>query len=151
MKKGGNMDKNIYDKKSSVCNCLNMRRSSQAITEVYDEFLKPSNLKIGQFSLLKHIDKLGPVSVSDLAHHIRLDRTTLVRNLKPLEERGFITDTSIEGSRTRQLTLTDKGIEAYKAAEELWEKAQSFFEEYLGKDNINTFTTLLSKIEALVP
>ena len=145
------MDKNIYEKKSSACNCLNMRRSSQAITEVYDKFLGPSNLKIGQFSLLKHIDKLGPVSVSDLAHNIRLDRTTLVRNLKPLEERGFITDTSIEGSRNRQLTLTDKGIEAYKAAEELWEKAQSFFEEYLGNDNINTFTTLLSKIEALVP
>ena len=151
MKKGDNMDKNIYDKKSSVCNCLNMRRSSQAITEVYDEFLKPSNLKIGQFSLLKHIDKLGPVSVSDLAHHIRLDRTTLVRNLKPLEERGLIADTSTEGSRNRQLTLTDKGTQAYNCAEELWEKAQSFFEEYLGKDNINTFTTLLSKIEALVP
>ena len=145
------MDKNIYNKKSSACNCLNMRRSSQAITEVYDEFLKPSNLKIGQFSLLKHIDKLRPVSVSDLALNIRLDRTTLVRNLKPLEERGFITDTAMEGARNRQLRLTDKGIEAYKAAEELWEKAQSFFEDYLGKDNINTFTALLSKIEALVP
>lgn len=145
------MDRNIYDKKPSPCNCLNMRRSSQAITEVYDEFLVPSGLKIGQFSLLKHIEKLGPVSVSDLALSIRLDRTTLVRNLKPLEEMGFVTDIATEGTRNRQLQLTDKGIQAYKSAEELWAKAQNFFEEYLGKDNIDTFTTLLSKIEALVP
>lgn len=145
------MDRNIYDKKSSPCNCLNIRRASQAVTEVYDEFLAPSNLKIGQFSLLKHINQLGPVSVSDLALIIRLDRTTLVRNLKPLEERGFVEDISTKGTRNRQLKLTVKGIETYKYAEELWEKAQSFLEEYLGKDNMDTFTTLLSKIEALVP
>lgn len=151
MKKGDNMDRNIYDKKPSPCNCLNMRRASQAITEIYDEFLEPSNLKLGQFSLLKHIDKLGPVSVSDLALSIRLDRTTLVRNLKPLEERGFVADISTEGTRNRQLKLTDKGTQAYKSAEQLWERAQSFIEEYLGKENMNTFTALLSKIEALVP
>jgi len=145
------MDRNIYDKKSSACNCLNIRRSSQAITEVYDKFLAPSELKIGQFSLLKHIEKLGPVSVSDLALSIRLDRTTLVRNLKPLEERDFVMDIAIEGTRNRKLKLTNKVIQAYKKGEQLWVKAQSFFEEYLGKDNIDIFTTLLSKIEALVP
>ena len=145
------MNRNIYDKKSSPCNCINIRRASQAITEVYDEILAPSDLKIGQFSLLKHINELGPISVSDLALIIRLDRTTLVRNLKPLEERGFVTDISTEGTRNRQLKLTDKGVQAYKSAELLWEKAQGFLEEYLGRDNIDTFTTLLSKIEALVP
>lgn len=145
------MDRHIYDKKSSPCNCLNLRRASQAITEVYDEFIAPSNLKIGQFSLLKHINQLGPISVSDLATIIRLDRTTLVRNLKPLEKSGLVEDISIKGTRNRQLKLTGKGFENYKYAEELWKKAQSFLEEYLGKDNIDTFTKLLSKIEALVP
>lgn len=145
------MDKNIYDKKPSPCNCLNIRRAAQAVTEVYDEFLEPSNLKIGQFSLLKHINQLEPVSVSDLALIMRLDRTTLVRNLKPLEKIGFVEDISVEGTRNRQLKLTCEGIEAYKHAEELWKKAQGFLEEYLGQDNINTFTKVLSKIEALVP
>ncbi|MEG0775201.1 MarR family winged helix-turn-helix transcriptional regulator [Clostridium sp.] len=128
-----------------------MRRASQSVTEVYDEFLAPSNLKIGQFSLLKHINQLAPVSVSDLAGIMRLDRTTLVRNLKPLENSGLIEDISIEGARNRQLKLTQLGIKAYEYAEELWEKAQNFLEEYLGKDNLDTFTEVLSKIEALVP
>lgn len=145
------MDRKVYDKKSSPCNCLNIRRASQALTEVYDEFLAPSNIKIGQFSLLKHINQLEPVSVSDLALIIRLDRTTLVRNLKPLEQSGFVEDISTQGTRNRQLKLTAKGVETYKHAEELWEKAQNFLEEYLGRGNIDVFRTLLSKIEALVP
>jgi DNA-binding MarR family transcriptional regulator len=145
------MERKIYDKKSSACNCLNSRRASQAITEVYDEFLAPSGLNIGQFSLLKHINNLGPVSVSNLALNIRLDRTTIVRNLKSMEQKGFVIDTAIEGTRNRQLKLTDKGLEIYQAAEQLWIEAQSFFEQYLGKDNINTLTELLSKIEAMVP
>lgn len=145
------MNRKIYDKKSSSCNCLNIRRASQSVTEIYAEFLAPSNLKAGQFSMLKYINQLEPVSVSDLALVMRLDRTTLVRNLKPLEIIGFVEDISMKGSRNRQLKLTSKGIETYKYAEELWEKAQNFLEEYLGKENLNIFTSLLSKIEALVP
>ena len=130
---------------------MNMRRASHAITNIYDEFLASSNLNVEKFSLLKHIYQLEPVSVSDLSHVIRLDRTTLVRNLKPLEERNLIRDISAAGSRNRQLELTDEGVNTYRTAELLWEKAQSFLEEYLGADNIDLLTELLSKIEALVP
>lgn len=145
------MDRKIYEKKPSECNCLNIRRASQALTDVYDEIMAPSGLKLGQFSLLKHINRLGPVSVSDLALSIRLDRTTLVRNLKSLEEKGLVTDTAPERSRNRQLQLTELGYGTYSAAEKLWLEAQNFVEQYLGKEDTDLLTQLLSKIEALVP
>lgn len=145
------MERKSYDKKSAMCNCLNMRRASQAITQIYDEMLEPSGLKISQFSLLNHIKYLEPVNVSELALKIRLDRTTLVRNLKPLEERGYITDIADMGARNRQLKLTDTGLKAVEAAEQLWNKAQGLIEEYLGKEDMDNLTRLLSKIEALVP
>lgn len=145
------MDKKIYEKKPSECNCLNIRRASQALTDVYDEIMAPSGLKLGQFSLLKHINRLGPVSVSDLALSIRLDRTTLVRNLKSLEEKGLVTDTAPERSRNRQLQLTELGYGTYRAAEQLWLEAQNFVEQYLGREDTDLLTKLLSKIEALVP
>ncbi|ERI91098.1 transcriptional regulator, MarR family [Clostridiales bacterium oral taxon 876 str. F0540] len=145
------MDRKIYKKKPSACNCLNLRRASQAITQIYDEFLEPSGLKISQYSLLKHIKYMEPVSVSDLALEIRLDRTTLVRNLKSMEERGFIIDISASGARNRQLTLTDSGLETLEKAEQLWSEAQDYIDNYLGKDYMETLTVLLSKIEALVP
>jgi hypothetical protein len=75
------MNRTIYKKQPTACNCINLRRASQAITEFYDEILASSGLKISQYLLLRNIKRLGPVSVSSLALEIRLDRTTIVRNL----------------------------------------------------------------------
>jgi DNA-binding MarR family transcriptional regulator len=131
----------------SICNCLNLRRASQAITKVYDKFLEPSGLKISQYSLVKSINRLEPVNVSDLAVELKLDRTTLVRNLKPLEEKGLIADIAIKGSRNRQLVLTDDGKRALTKAFYLWQEAQTHVEECLGKNDLDTLLALLSKIE----
>ncbi len=145
------MSRKRYEKESSICNCLNIRRASQALTEVYDGYLKPSGLKVSQFSLLKHIKKLGPISVSNLALSMRLDRTTLVRNMKTIENKELIQDISIQGSRDRQLKLTDKGIEVLEIGELHWNEAQEYIMEYMGRDELVTLVGLLSKIEALVP
>lgn len=137
------------EKNPSICNCLNLRRASTAITKIYDEKLGPCGLTVSQYSLLKHLMYLGPVSVSDLAIKIRLDRTTLVRNLKPLEAAAFVIDISQNGSRNRQLQLTEKGIAKYREAEHLWNDAQNFIEQKLGKENLEKLTSFLSVIEKL--
>jgi DNA-binding MarR family transcriptional regulator len=144
------MKRKIYDKQSAECICINLRRASQAITEFYDEMLASSGLKISQYLLLKNIKHLGPINVSNLALEIRLDRTTIVRNLKPLEVGGFIVDVATKGSRNRQLKLTDKGLEILEVATPLWVEAQNFIEQYLGIEDKNALIALLSKIEALV-
>ena len=97
--------------KDVICNCLKLRRAAQAITKLYDRFLEPSGLKISQYSLLKHVQRMEPVNVSDLAVKMKLDRTTLVRNLKLVEEKGLVSDVSKEGARNRRLTLTENGKE----------------------------------------
>ena len=145
------MEFTTHNKKPSVCNCLNLRRASQAITHVYDEFLKPCGLRVNQFSLLAHIKGLEPISVSDLALAMRLDRTTLVRNLRSLEEQGFIEDIAATGTRSRQLKLTERGLKLTLEAEAVWSEAQNSLVNYLGKEEVATLTELLSKIEALVP
>ncbi|MDN4084499.1 MarR family winged helix-turn-helix transcriptional regulator [Paenibacillus polymyxa] len=133
----------------SVCTCINLRRASMAVTGLYDQYLAPSGLNISQFSLLKHLTVLGPVSVSELASEMRLDRTTLVRNLKALEQSRYVEDTSAEGSRNRCLTLTGRGKALYNDAAELWEEAQLFLQESLGSADLQILTALLSKIEKL--
>ncbi|WP_103042136.1 MarR family winged helix-turn-helix transcriptional regulator [Paenibacillus polymyxa] len=133
----------------SVCTCINLRRASMAVTGLYDQYLAPSGLHISQFSLLKHLTVLGPVSVSELASEMRLDRTTLVRNLKALEQSGYVEDTSAEGSRNRCLTLTERGKALYNDAAVLWEEAQLFLQESLGGADLQILTALLSKIEKL--
>ena len=151
VKEGDFINRKLFDKQPATCNCINLRRASQAITEIYDEILAPSGLKISQYLLLSNIKCLGPVSVSSVALEIRLDRTTIVRNLKPLEERELIIDVAEKGTRNRQLKLTDKGLEILEKASPLWIEAQNFIQQYLGNEDMNTLTALLSKIEALVP
>lgn len=138
---------NFYEKKSSACHCLNMRRASHSITDYYNSILSPCNINLNQFSLLKNIKKMEPINVSDLAIEMRLDRTTMVRNIKIMEERGYIIDTSPEGTRNRQLQLSDKGNTVLNESITLWNKAQDNVLEYLGEENINILTDLLSKIE----
>ncbi len=137
------------EKKQLPCNCLNLRRASTAITKLYDERLSSSGITISQFSILTQIKNYGPISVSDLAFNIRLDRTTLVRNLKPLESTELIKDISEGKSRNRQLQLTEKGLECCAKAERLWIGTQKYMEEKLGKENIEALTELLSQVEQI--
>ncbi|MCL6460178.1 MAG: MarR family transcriptional regulator [Gorillibacterium sp.] len=141
----------MNEKLSSPCNCINLRRASLAITEVYDRFLAPGGVNINQYSLLKHINRLGITSVSDLAQVMRLDRTTLVRNLKALEQKNYVQDTAAKGTRNRQLILTERGKAVHAATEPLWAEAQLFLEQSLGKDDMTVLTALLSKVEKLAP
>ncbi|KAF6591674.1 winged helix DNA-binding protein, partial [Paenibacillus sp. EKM208P] len=80
----------------------------------------------------------------ELALEMRLDRTTIVRNLKALEHNGYVEDTSAEGCRNRCLTLTERGRTVYNDAAELWEEAQRFLQESLGNENLQILTSLLS-------
>lgn len=140
---------NKASKNDIPCNCLRLRRASQAITKVYDKHLEPSGIKVSQYSILKAISRTEPVNVSGLAAHVRLDRTTLVRNLKLLGQKGLISDISKAGARNRQLVLTGGGKEALTKAIPLWEKAQDSVERYLGAENLSILSALLWKIEEL--
>ena len=119
------------------------------MTKLYDDFLEPSGVTVCQFSLLKHIKALGTVSVSELASTIRLDRTTLVRNLQPLEEARCVVDVSTPGSRRRALMLTNEGAEKLDEAERLWTVAQSHVEHSIGKDEVAQLNYLLTRVENL--
>jgi Transcriptional regulators len=108
-----------------------------------------SGLKLPQLSLLNHLKRLGPLSITDLSREIRLERTTLVRNLKPLIERGFIEDAPGKNARIHQVRITEAGLEIVEKALPLWTEAQDFFENYLGDEGIAELNKLLSKIEGL--
>lgn len=135
---------------SSDCNCLNLRRAAQALTRVYDESVSAaSGISLNQFALLRYIKNLAPVSVSDLSAALRLDRTTLVRTLKPLEKLALIEDLATAGARSRELALTAKGQKALAEARAGWAAAQSRVAAELGEAGIRQLTELLGRLANL--
>lgn len=99
-----------YPKKPNACNCMNVRRASRSITQIYDEVLKPSGLTVAQMALLGHLVVMDEITtITDLAKRMRIDRTTLNRNMKPLIEGELITVKTGKDVRTRQMRITEFG------------------------------------------
>ena len=121
-------------KPKSICHCINLRRASGLVTAFYDRQLAPAGLTINQFSLLINIKRLNSTSVSDLAAKVGLERTTLVRTLKPLLKAGLIEDLSASGSRNRCLQLSGAGHNRLELAMPLWDTAQKIVEEKMGRE-----------------
>ena len=72
------------------CNCLAVRQAARHITQFYDQFLAASGLRTTQFSVLAKLRRLGPMTINALAADMVMDRTTLGRNILPLERDGLI-------------------------------------------------------------
>ena len=134
---------------SSSCHCINLRRAANTVSRYYDSMLKPSGLTLNQYSILSSIRKIEPCSVTELAEKTRLDRTTLVRNLKPMFASGWIVDEAKSGNRRNQLRLTETGIVRVQEGELLWQKAQQKLENHIGQNNLAALTICLLELEGL--
>jgi len=132
----------------SPCACTNLRRAARAITQFYDRSLEPAGLKVTQFSLLRSVLRAGPTSISALAEEVRLDRTTLGRNLAVLEREGLVSLSPGKDQRERTVTLTRSGKRALDSAIPLWEQAQHKVMKALGRGGVDDLTSLLVKVEA---
>src|SRR6266849_4933426 len=115
------------------CNCLALRRASRRLTNFYDSKLAPTGLRVTQYAILALLGKLGGVSVNNLAERLDLDRTTMGKNLRPLERLKYVKITpSPTDGRSRTIMLTTAGGAVLKAARRLWRRAQADFEKANG-------------------
>ena len=133
----------------SQCHCITIRRATNAMTDYYDAALRELNLTTSQYSLLKNLYRLETASTSELAEHVNLDRSTLVRNLKPLLERELIVDLAKENARNHKFMVSEKGLALLEEANPRWEKAQEEIKAYLGKENAEMFMEMLYKLQEL--
>jgi len=133
----------------SACNCVNLRRASRAITRIYDKALEPADLKLTQYSVLANVARSGPLNTSKLAGILKLDRTTLVRNLKSLEASGFIENAVVSDPRERAIQITELGRTIVAQAQPYWILAQKRIEEQLGAGGLQQLRLLVTSLEKL--
>lgn len=124
----------IMDKQPTTpCLCAALRKATRVITKRYDVFLKPSGLKITQYSMLANIARNEGISVSGLARVLLMDQTTVTRNLQLLKKKGYIFYQEVgDDHRVKQIELSDSGRQRLKQAQSLWELAQKEIESELG-------------------
>lgn len=128
------------------CVCFNLRKAARAITQIYDDVFRPIELRATQFTVLAHISLFAPITVSRLADLMVMDRTTLTRNLRPLQKRGLLEVTSGNDRRTRVVTLTERGENMLSQALPLWKNVQARIVEGLGTDRWDSILGGLSDV-----
>jgi DNA-binding MarR family transcriptional regulator len=135
--------------KFEQCNCLAIRQAARYLTQFYDQFLAPSGLRSTQFSILGKLRGYGPLSINALAKELVMDRTTLGRNILPLQREGLIEIVpGVADRRTKELRLTEAGIERLRAATSGWSEAQSRFERAFGRNRSSELRALLGDVVA---
>lgn len=134
----------------STCACFNLRKASRVITQHFDEILKPSGLLVTQFTILVAVATVKSGTINELAELLVMDRTTLTRNLKPLEREGWLKSEPGQDQRTRVISLTANGEAILMKAFPLWKQAQCTVEEILGQQRWSDLLAHLVEATALI-
>jgi DNA-binding MarR family transcriptional regulator len=130
------------------CACFNLRKAARAVTQLYEAALEPTGLRATQMSVLVAALSLAErAPLSRVADALVMDRTTLTRNLGPLQRRGWVRIEPGEDRRERTLALTEAGRATLAAAMPLWQQAQARILAELGEAR---WTALLADLQGLI-
>ncbi len=133
---------------AQACVCYNARKVARAVTRLYDDMLRPSGLRATQLTLLMVIDAMGKPSITELAEQLVMDRTTLARDLRPMEAAGWVAVAPGDDRRTRIVRLTSSGSDTLRDALPIWRAAQAVLvDRGVGTDE---WTRLRSDLARLV-
>ncbi len=117
-----------------LCHALAARQNARHLSRLYDSHLAPAGLSVSQFSILSLLEAYGSLKITKLAEMLGMERTTLVRALKPLQTAGWVEAGRADSSRSLDVALSPSGLDKVAQAAPLWENAQNEFEREVGRD-----------------
>ncbi len=127
------------------CTNLRLRQLMRRVGHLYDVQMAAAGLKSTQFSLLAYIEHSGPRRPADIATGLKLDASTLSRNLRPLADAGWVVISEGVDSRSRLVSLTRAGSVKLDKAKKHWRVAQDNLNRLLGKGNVATLHALIDE------
>lgn len=132
------------------CTNFKLRQLTRRVAQQVEPFFADAGLKPTQYSLLAHIDRLGPIQPSLLARRMGLEASTLSRNLQPLIAGGWVEQGAGGDARSRQLRLTPAGQAKRAAMKADWKRAQLALNERLGEARVAQLHALIDECLALL-
>ena len=127
------------------CTNFKLRQLTRRVTQHYDQHLAGMGLKITQYSLLTHVDRLGPLAPGELARRMDMSASTLTRNLQPMIAAGWLAMGEGVDARSRLVHITDAGLELRRQAQRRWKAAQLALNDKLGVATVAALHHLLDE------
>jgi len=136
--------------KPQGCTNLKLRQLMRRVARLYDAEVGKTGLKGTQYSLLSYVVKLGPVRPVDLAREMKVDASTLTRNLRPLVDAGLLALEPGPDARSRLVVATGAGREKRQEAQRRWRVAQESLNQRLGAQRVLALHALLDECQDLL-
>ena len=125
---------NVRKKLSDLpCLCASYRRAARALSQLYDDAIRPAGLRGTQFTLLQALDITGEITQGALGEVLAIDSTTLTRTLRIMIREQWIAERRGADRRERFLSLTKAGRNRFKQALPFWKRAQEQIRKQLGE------------------
>lgn len=131
------------------CMCASLRRASRALTQSYEDALRPLGLRATQFTVLQVLSLAGGVSQGELGRMLAMDSTTLTRTLDIMHRNGWIAKQEGSDRRERRIRLTKAGETKLQRAIPLWEDTQARFRRQLGKERWSDLLAITNEVTKL--
>ena len=136
--------------KPQGCTNLKLRQLMRRVAQLYDAEVGKTGLRGTQYSLLSFVVKLGPVRPVDLARAMKVDASTLTRNLRPLLDAGLLEQQAGPDARSRFVVATAAGREKRTEAQRRWRVAQESLNQRLGARRVVALHALLDECQDLL-
>ena len=127
------------------CFCLAARQAARKITRLYDGYMQKSGIRVTQFTILSQLMLRGEMPIGKLANILGMERTTLTRNLTPLEQRKWISIKTGDDPRSRMIGITAQGRGIVRRGFPYWSQAQAHVGKMLGADGQAALKVLVSR------
>ena len=129
------------------CECLavRVRLLNRVVTAIYDDALRPFGLRISQGNILVTVAKLGPISPSRICRILRLEKSTLSRDVERMKSNGWLQQQNLEGN-AKSLQLTPVGKSLLKKIHPAWEAAQTQTRQVLGEQGEQSIHVLARRL-----
>lgn len=129
-------------------NCVgfNLRRVARVVTNFFDAEMRRHGIRSTQGSILAALHSTGSTNMADLSEFLGMERTTLLRNLRPLQRDGLVAvEGGGHGGRV-ELSLTAKGRKQIEKFAPAWESAQRTAVQILGEQRWSALLADLDKV-----
>ena len=130
--------------------CGSLRRTARALTQLYEQALRPLGLRATQFTILQVLSLAGEVSQGQLGAMLAMDSTTLTRTLEIMRRQGWVAERRGRDRRERLLSLAKGGETKLNRALPVWEKVQSRLRRQLGHQAWNNLLQLTNQVTDLI-
>ncbi|MDC0718325.1 MarR family winged helix-turn-helix transcriptional regulator [Nannocystis bainbridge] len=114
------------------CTAYRLRIINRAISKLYDDALRPFELRIAQLNTLVVVMQTQGLTPNELSVRMHMDASTVSRNVERMCNSGWLKLADIDDARSHEIQITEKGMKLIADVAPAWEAAQRDAEELLG-------------------